>query len=963
MFTMIRIFLLSLVLLTYSFSSSKDFEKISLQLNWKYQFEFAGFIAAKEKGYYKDVGLDVDINEFTLGLNVLDEIKSNNATFGLYDLSLLHLKDENKPVKLIANYFKRSALIFIAKQDILTPDDLKNKIIMADKEQIKSSTLSTLLKKFNIKNNDFTFKQHTFNAADFISGKVDVISAYVSNELYHVRKSNKPYTIIDPLSYGIHGSGLNVFTTKEYTIKNPIKVKNFIEASNKGWLYALENKEEIVDLIYKKYSKEKTKEALLFEANQTEKLIMPNIYKIGEINKDLLQKNVNDFVKDGILSKTFNMDDLIFEYKDYKLNFTLQEKLYINSKEQITMCIDPDWMPYEKIQNDGKHIGMTSDYIPIISERIGISIKLIPTKSWTESIEFAKKRKCDIFSLAMPTESRLKYMNFTAPYLSFPLVLATKIDKLFINNPESLITKEKIGIVSGYAIGEILKTRYPNNMIVNVPSVDAGMKMVARGEIFGLLDALPSVAYLLQRKYTGELKIAGKFDENLRLGIGVRNDDEVLLSLIEKAIQSISELKKQEVLNKYISVKLETVGFDYKLFYQILGLILLVSIFGVYRHRQIVKYNKKLERQRKELQVTKEKLQNSIKNIEVLLDSVIEAIFVFESRVCIDANDVAVKLFGFSQKDEIVGAHIKDLVTKDSLEIILEKYELGDSSPYEVQAIKKNGEVFSILAKGTSAIINSRNVRISAVVDITETKDKDKILFQQSKMASMGEMLENIAHQWRQPLSVISSISTSIQIQKELGVSNNDDEINDLKKINITAQHLSQTIEDFRNFFEPDKEVHSFYILDVVKKNLLLLEAIFKSNEIKVIFERVDNEYLETYENELAQALVNIFTNAKDAMEKYTSDKYIFINIEKEDNYVNICIKDNAGGIDKNIIANIFEPYFTTKHKTQGTGIGLYMTHQIVEKHMNGLLLVRNVNYEYNNKNFIGAEFIIKLPL
>jgi len=948
----------------FTFLNSKDLEKVSLQLNWKYQFEFAGFIVAKEKGYYKEAGLDVEIREFNSNINVLNQIKSKKATFGLYDLSLLNLKDEEAPVKLVANYFKRSALVFVAKQDVLTPADLKDKLIMADKEQIQSSTLSTLLKKFNIKKDDFSFKQHTFNPNDFINGKVDVMSAYVSNELYDIRKSKKPFTIIDPLSYGIYGSGLNVFTTKEYTSKNPIEVKKFVEASNRGWLYALENKEEIVDLIYDKYSKQKTKEALLFEAKQTEKLIIPELYKIGEINKDLMQKNIHDFVEQGLLSKKFDIDELIFEYKndkEYKLNFTNEEKTYIYNNRKINMCIDPDWMPYEKIQKNGQYIGMTSDFIPLISERIGIPIKLVLTKSWAESIEFAKQRKCDIFSLAMPTESRLKYMNFTEPYVSFPLVIATKIDRLFINNPESLIEKEKIGIVKGYAIGEILKKRYPKNMIVDVANVDAGMKLVERGEIFGFLDALPTVGYLLQHKYIGELKIAGKFNEKLELGIGVRNDDKILFNLFQKAIASISELKKQEVLNKYISIKVETAGFDYKLFYQILGIIFLIFLFGFYRHRQILKYNKTLEAQSKELQFTKEKLQNSIKNTEVLLDSVIEGILVFENRICIDVNDVAVNMFGFKNKEEIIGAHIKDLVTIESLKIIQEKSKTSDT--YELKAKKKNGEIFSIISKGTNAVINSRKVRISGIVDITDTKDKDKILFQQSKMASMGEMLENIAHQWRQPLSVISSISTSLQIQKELGVTNSDDEMDDLKKINTTSQHLSQTIEDFRDFFKPDKEIHSFYILDVVKKNVLLLEAIFKSHGIKVVFQKIDNEYLETYENELAQALVNIFTNAKDAMEKISTDKYIFVNIIKENNYVNISIKDNAGGIDTEIISNIFEPYFTTKHKSQGTGIGLYMTHQIIEKHMNGMILVRNVNYEYENKKLEGAEFIIKLPL
>ncbi len=962
---MIRIILLIVLTISVLLSSTKELEKVSLQLNWKYQFEFAGFIVAKEKGYYKDFGLDVELKEFDHGLNILDEVKSQRATFGIYDLSLLQLKDDKNPVKIIANYFKRSALIFIANQDILTPDDLKNKIIMADKEQIKSSTLSTLLRKFNIKKDDYTLKQHNFSADDFINGKVDVMSAYISNELYHVRKSKKRYTIIDPLSYGIYGSGLNVFVTKKSTIENPQMIKSFISASNMGWIYALKNKEEIVDLIYEKYSKSKSKEALLFEAKQTEKLIMPDIYRIGEINKLLLQKDINDFVKDGMLSNKFDIDDLIFQYKsdkDYKLNFTKKQKQYIDTKKEITMCIDPDWMPYEKILENGKYIGMTSDYIPIFSKRIGIPIKLIPTKNWSESIEFAKQRKCDILSLAMSISSRLKYMNFTTPYLSSSLVLATKMDKLFISNPESLITEKKIGIVKNYGIGKILKDKYPNHKIVDVPNVDIGMEMVQKGEIFGFLDALSIVGYTLQHKHIGELKIAGKFDQKLELGVAVRNDDLILFELFEKAIQSIDELEKQEILNKYISVKVES-GFDYELLYQILFIIFIIAIFGFYRHRQVLKYNSELKANQKQLHETQEKLEASIENFETLLDSVLEAIFVFEKGVCIDINSVAIKMFGYKKKEEVIGKEMKEFVSEESYKEVLKRLKSGDTSPYEVTTLKKDRTQFSVMVKGTDAIISSKKVRISAVLDISDMKNKEKLFSQQSKMAAMGQMLENIAHQWRQPLNLISTISTGLELKKQLNLTIKEEEIGGLKKINETSQHLSQTIEDFRNFFKGDKKIVKFPILEAIEKSLSLLEGMLKNNDIQIIFENKENIMIDSFQNEFMQALVNIFYNAKDALIKRDENRYIFINLKKDNNFIIIGIKDNAGGINKNIIENIFEPYFTTKHQSQGTGIGLYMTHQIIEKHMEGTIVVKNTSYEYKNNRYNGAEFIIKLSL
>ncbi|PLY08847.1 MAG: hypothetical protein C0625_01410 [Arcobacter sp.] len=958
-----------LFLLIFITNTSFSMDKISLQLNWKYQFEFAGFITAKEKGYYKDVNLDVEIKEFNHKINVLDEIKLGKATYGIYDLSLLSSNDKNSSLKLIANYFKRSSLIFIATQDIITPEDLRNKTIMAESSQMISSTLSVLLKKFDIKENEISVKEHTFNPQDFINGKVDVMSAYVSNELYYIKKSKKPFTIIDPLSYGIYGSGVNVFTSETEIKNNPRRVQHFIEATNKGWLYALEHKEEIVDIIYTKYSKIKSKEALLFEAKETEKLIMSNIYNIGEINKMLLQKNLNEFKKEGLLNKKIDINDIIYDIEKDKPSlstFTNAQKEYILKKKKITMCIDPDWMPYEKLDK-GKHIGMTSDFIPLISQRIGIPITLVPTKSWAESVEYAKMRKCDIFSLAMPTSSRLNYMNFTIPYISFPLVISTRMDRLFISNPESLITKEKIGIVKGYAISEILKKKYPDHKIIDVPSVDIGMKMVSEGKLFGFLGALPTVAYSLQHKYISELKIAGKFDKKLELGIGVRNDDPILFELFEKVIQSISEPRKQEILNKYISVKIAN-KVDYEFLYQILFVISLIVLFGLYRHQQVIKYNKVLEKQQlelnisnKELQHTEKRLKSSIEDFETLLDSAAESIFVFEGEICTHANKIVLEMFGYDSKDEVIGKQLKDFAYKEDLELVRGKF-LNNVNQYEVHGIRKNGEVFDIMAKGINTTLNGRKVRISSVVDITEMKRKEKLLFQQSKMASMGEMIDNIAHQWRQPLSLISTISTGLELKIQLDVVNKEDSTKDLQKINNTVQHLSRTIDDFRDFFKSDKTLVKFSVLESVNKNLFLLDAIFSANHIEIVFEKSEDIIIENYENEFTQALVNIFYNAKDVMENMHGKRYIFINVEVLEDYIEISIKDNGGGIDNDIIENVFEPYFTTKHQSQGTVIGLYMTHQIIENHMKGSIFVKNSTYKYKNIEYTGAVFILKLP-
>jgi signal transduction histidine kinase len=226
-------------------------------------------------------------------------------------------------------------------------------------------------------------------------------------------------------------------------------------------------------------------------------------------------------------------------------------------------------------------------------------------------------------------------------------------------------------------------------------------------------------------------------------------------------------------------------------------------------------------------------------------------------------------------------------------------------------------------------------------------------------MAAMGEMLGNIAHQWRQPLSVITTVATGMKLQKEFNTL--DDKIfnESIENITNSAQYLSNTIDDFRNFFKTDKEENYFNISNTFEKVFKLIKISFKNHEIKFIKEIEDFDIF-GLENEFIQALMNILNNSKDALIEKPNPRLIFINAYKNKNKIIIKIKDNAGGIDEKIIDKICEPYFTTKHQSQGTGIGLFMTEEIIVKHMRGILNVCNVEILYENKIYKGLETTIK---
>lgn len=242
-----------------------------------------------------------------------------------------------------------------------------------------------------------------------------------------------------------------------------------------------------------------------------------------------------------------------------------------------------------------------------------------------------------------------------------------------------------------------------------------------------------------------------------------------------------------------------------------------------------------------------------------------------------------------------------------------------------------------------------------------KNRQKDTILAQQSKMAAMGEMIANITHQWRQPLSVISTAVTGLKFEKEMDILKDDNFYRGMDSIHNSVMHLSKTIDDFRNFFKPNKDKINFNLKDVVEKTLKLLSSQFDINNIYFI-KNCENIKIHGAENELVQVLINIINNSKDALKNTDKKRLIFIDVFKQDNKVILLIKDTAGGINKSIINKVFEPYFTTK-KDKGTGIGLYMSKQIIADSLNGEIAVSNETFVHENIQYKGACFKLTFDL
>lgn len=330
-------------------------------------------------------------------------------------------------------------------------------------------------------------------------------------------------------------------------------------------------------------------------------------------------------------------------------------------------------------------------------------------------------------------------------------------------------------------------------------------------------------------------------------------------------------------------------------------------------------------------------------------------------------NNASQKLFGYSLEE------IKD----KNINLILDEFEIIENiniedlekKPFEKKIKFKTKDLKELICEVSLSLLKNKENQTKRIIfcikDISEEiklsqeiKHQEHIINMQAQHVAMGQMIGNIAHQWRQPLSVISTATTGLELQNALETITETEIDITMKNINTQVHYLSHTIDTFRDFIIEDKVLKNVILQDRIDNSLEILKATLVGNHIKLINEidytKPINIKLTT--GELSQVIINIVNNAKDILlEKKEKNPWIKMSLQNRDNWAFIIIEDNGGGIPEDIIDKIFEPYFTTKHKSMGTGLGLYMSYKIIVESLKGKLYVQN------SEN--GAQFFIELPL
>lgn len=278
------------------------------------------------------------------------------------------------------------------------------------------------------------------------------------------------------------------------------------------------------------------------------------------------------------------------------------------------------------------------------------------------------------------------------------------------------------------------------------------------------------------------------------------------------------------------------------------------------------------------------------------------------------------------------------------------------------QTLRKCRENIKIKEKDLKKTINILKQRIDE--EVNKYENQNKMVQKQSKMLALGEMLGNISHQWREPLTAISESIQRIKSKNKNEVMDDNMKLLELDSINNSAIYLSRTIDDFRDFLRADALKIDFVVNDIVEKALKINDAMIKNHHITVVKSLDVDISIYNLSHGLLQALVNIINNTKDVFRNNDSkDKFIFVSTINKDDSIELTITDTGGGISQEVVGKIFEPYFTTKQKTHGTGLGLHMAHNIIKNNMSGMIIATTKEFSYNDAKYTGASFVITLAI
>ena len=565
------IFLASCFLLN-STSLSAAPEKISIQLKWEHAFQFAGYYAAIEKGFYRDAGLEVELKKIDYSKDYVEQVVSGESEYGISDSTLLVYHLQGKPVVLLSQFFQHSPLVFLSRRDsgIISPYEMVGRTVAYNFNKKGDASLNAML--INTLGDITKVKvipvRHTLHQ-DFIDGKTDIVSAYSTSQPYLFKEQGVEVNIINPQSYGIDYYGDNLFTSKKELAEHPERVKNMRLATIKGWQYALAHPDEIIQLIRKQYAPALSKAYLQYEARTTRQMILPELIEIGSIDPKRYQRTAEDYQRLGFTNSTQIGNDFFYKLTenvkgDGSVTLTVKEQAWLKTHPQVTFGGLSDWAPFDFVDKKGRYGGLSNDYLQFIAKKTGLKFNLI-VDEWSKQLQKIKEKKIDLLASAYYTEERNKFVNYTTPYSEIVEYFFIR-DDLNVKTLEDLNGK-RVAIPKDYAQINTIRKHFPKIKLVLVDGLDDAIDAVIQNQADMLYDGYTVLAYTLKKDGISNIipfKSTRNIIRNSIHFISKKGAPE-LASIIQKGLDAITEKEKQAIYSKWVGAKPKTQAIDKKI--------------------------------------------------------------------------------------------------------------------------------------------------------------------------------------------------------------------------------------------------------------------------------------------------------------------------------------------------------------------------------------------------------------
>lgn len=578
-------------------------KKMTLQLQWIYQFQFAGFIMAKERGHYKDVGLDVELLEYDNG-DSIQKLVDGKIDLTISNTIVAFSDRRLDDVTLLATYLQRSPLVLITQPEIDSPIDLEGKRIMMSENNLHNSSLSILLAYYNIDAENTTFVQPTFKLDEFIAKEVDAMTAFRSNEVFELDELNISYNVIDPVEYAFSTNAINLFASHKKVEEDSEQIRSFLSASKKGWEYALAHIDETAQLIHEKYRPDRSLKLLQYEGRVTKELMLLDIYGIGEINREFVSKTCEQLVRSGKLDSGQDLDRLVFvpeANEQNGLSLTEEERKWLADHPSVTFTGDPNWLPFEAFDDDGGYIGIVSDHLALIEAVLPISFEKVVPSSWTDALNIAMEGKASIISGDASDVILNQKFDPIETYINNPIVIVMDHHAKYVDNLNE-IAEKKIAIIKGYGSTADIYKKYRDIDFIEVENAQEGLLGVETGRFDAMLASLALASYTITQMGSDNLVIVGRTDIMMDVTLFVTKDEPLLHSIIDKAVKSIDAAERQKIMAKWRHV--DTISrFDNELIWKLLLGTFVVFFFLVYRQRVLQRLNQKTERLKERMEL------------------------------------------------------------------------------------------------------------------------------------------------------------------------------------------------------------------------------------------------------------------------------------------------------------------------------------------------------------------------